>query len=283
MKAKVDWYEFVYQTQDPLGAVGQGDYSRLNEHINSTPARPPGIYKPFSEWDVFPGRGIWSLRLQNPDTKVSISVSDKRGGFKMELPGEACDHAREYGNLTDLIVSTRDWCSRIDLAIDINTGNLEPIEFRAYAYAATQSASKRLKSSSESHSGAGDTYYLGSWNSDRFARVYHFNPPHPRSEFVRFEAVYKGKYAKTLLKNWDGFSTETLVKSAHDTYKWEVQEIKNWDAAAFDVTVPRSDKSNGAQIRWLLTVCIPALRKALESGAVSYEYVFDHLTDNTFK
>lgn len=277
MYAKVDWYEFVWKTTDPIGGVGGLEW----EHVIRT-LRIAGIWDLLGihashTWDTFNGRGRWSVRYALDEAGLSISFSDKIAGIKVELSGAGCDYARSNGVLIPLMEKTAFVCSRIDLAADLELGQEDYIGLDKFIPDEFLSDEQTRKSFSQMHSVSGDTVYIGSWNSERFCRCYHFNEPHPRARLVRFEAVYRGTWAKRLLGEIGARDVQTLVKTAILPFKWKCPELEDLSSLSPEVYLPRSDKSSGARARWLVGVALPAVKAALKSGELNSQFVWDYL------
>jgi len=113
------------------------------------------------------------------------------GGQKhatVQLAGKACAHlsASIEGGLSDLIARTCDTCSRIDIAVDFY--NQQSVE--EFTVGGNPSGFQRTKT--------GTTYYYGNRTSEKYVRIYRYNPPNPRADTIRIEVEYKKKAAKKM-------------------------------------------------------------------------------------
>lgn len=231
-----------------LSSVFHQEYPILTDHIERYP-------------DVTLGKG------RRPFTR---SFHSALGGFTafysptlpyslIEFTGEGCRQLRRSEQLSNIIRDFRDNITRIDIATDIET-NTRPTDF------ALMRDSKRFKSFGVEKSESGETYYVGSKTSDRFARVYRYEPPHPRAHLLRVEVVLRDDNAKMIARELGRSSLSSIVSSLGNTFGWShpVWNEKRNDAPMR--AAPR-DVGQGKTERWLFTSVIPAIERLLAEGS----------------
>jgi len=201
----------------------------------------------------------WGFSI--PDVKgLVIMGSDRRQEVSIELQGQFC---AVYENMAlNMAVYFQKVVTRLDVACDINTGMLPSRAVRGH----------KSKTVSESISQSGETVYLGSPKSEYMARIYRYNKPHPRSDLLRSEIVYRRDYAKKLARMLSNGETLENVVLGY----WNQQGLNELlslvtfesNGTPVKISVPRdvSDKTMDKRRRWLLTQVAPALAKMHAEG-----------------
>jgi len=109
----------------------------------------------------------------------------------IEISGAGCERLLSHGQFQKILDCSKERITRIDIATDIETSTL-PSEFVAIV------AHDRMRASGYQKSETGETCYVGSKKSDRYARVYRYYKPHPRANLLRIEHVFRRDYAKVV-------------------------------------------------------------------------------------
>jgi hypothetical protein len=167
----------------------------------------------------------------------------------------------KLGWLEPIVAATAHMLTRIDIAVDMET-DVQPKEFAAAR------ENKRTKTSAEMHSETGETVYVGSMHSERYARVYRYAPPHPRSHLLRVEHVYRRDYAKTVGALVARETIRTVCASSAQLYGWCHPLADTWGKKVEDITVPRPERNGGKTMVWLIRQCAPAFKKLVDEGAI---------------
>jgi hypothetical protein len=215
-------------------------------------------------WGIEKGSGFYSVRLRHEVSGVAISFGDINAHLFVELSGRACANLDALGELDPLIARCADRTSRIDFAVDIST-ELDPEHFSA------SRNNTSFKSNGTLRSPSGTTCYLGSRKSERMARIYRYNEPHPRSHILRVEAEYKGDAAKALAKHLVETSVRQACLDAHKPFGWTHAVWDSEDGDGVKIPYKAYNPSNAATVRWLYGDVITALRKAIEAGIVDLD------------
>lgn len=210
-------------------------------------------------WEVVAARGFYKYRAQNLKDGLSFSWGDVNEHIFVEASGIGCEWLRQLGILYDLLAIVRERATRIDIATDIQT-DTTPRQF------VELSNSPRIKTRSSVTSPTGDTEYVGSRQGERMARVYRYNPPHPRAHLLRIEVEYKGDSAKRLarLLNEANLISESL--SANAPFGW-AHPI--WNAEHMEISkIPskKTDRDGAATLLWLIDVVVPSIKRMEKEG-----------------
>jgi len=214
-QAKIDWYSFTVPLAGGLEGHGIDVLEAINVALLPVFGQSLDVLQGDGTWSIEPAKGFYAWRATHRASKVAVSWGTVNAHAFVELAGQSCDWLRLSGALPAIIAASHTRVSRIDAAIDL-TCKTRPQHFVAAGYA------KRFKSAgADIHSKTGDTVNVGNRKSDRFARVYRYAPPHPRSNLLRLEAEYKGKAARELGALLADKGEIEAVRSAHAVFDWK--------------------------------------------------------------
>jgi len=212
------------------------------------------------------GRKPYRAAFQRKDGGVSIFVNPKLPHALVEITGRACEELADDPRAAAFLDCISDRLTRLDLAVDMLT-ETDPREFIA------NREQGRFKAHSEIVEQSGTTCYVGSRSSNRYARVYRYNPPHPRAALLRCEFVVKDDdarlTAKALLK--DGLDAVVATLGAqfgwmHDS--WDTKGITMAELQAY-----RPEREKGKTLYWLEKTIAPLLLKLHQQGIINvYEW-----------
>jgi hypothetical protein len=154
--------------------------------------------------------------------------------------------------------------SRLDLACDIET-DTDPLSFT------DNNEGKSVKAGGHFFSLDGITVYVGSRESERYARVYRYHEPHPRAKYLRVECVLRGDYAKAGAKRiiTDGLVSASLA--ANKPYGWKHPCWHPDSSTVRKITAPRSSQSEAKTLRWLVNVVAPSLARATLANVIDLD------------
>lgn len=167
------------------------------------------------------------------------------------------------GDLLTLIDEVQDRITRIDFAYDMRTDVL-PSEFAALR------DSGRFKSHSEFISQTGKTFYIGSRESDRYCRVYRYNEPHPRHEYLRAEFVLKAEQAKTVVDTLRERSVTEVVSMLGQVFGF-THEAWNVENTGEKLPAWRGSRSDHKTVFWLNAQVAPVLLRLNDEGVLDIE------------
>lgn len=264
MYYSIDYYSFTIPVKETrYGTIEETNRHHINKFLSLISEEHHHKFG-LGSWGIEKGTGFYSVRLRHETSGVAISFGDINTHLFIELSGRACSNLESIGQLDIIIARCAEWTSRIDFAVDIAT-SCDPEQFCA------KRASNSFKSNGTLRSPSGTTCYLGSRKSERMARVYRYNEPHPRSHLLRVEAEYKGDAAKTMAKHLIETDVRQACLDAHKPFGWTHADWNDADGDAVKIPYKAYNPSNAATVRWLYGDVITALRKAIEAGIVELD------------
>lgn len=261
MSIKIDWYTFSFETvpapqdQDRMFILGDGLCAILS--AQTIIAMRPWKWEPLGY-----GRAPYTEGYTVKGTGITIWANPALKHATFEASGRGCEELRDAQILDDIIRETAHRATRIDIAVDISTATT-PTQFVGAG------VTGRMKTRSYLTSAAGDTVYIGSQKSDCYARVYRYNPPHPRADKLRVEHVHRREKAKDMAARWAIAGAEACKSSLWDTYRWKHSD---WTHTSVIDPLRRnlvSDaRSASGTIRWLVGQAAPAFRRLVADGSI---------------
>ena len=261
MDAKIDYLSFTCMT-DVRHVEGQG------EQRNAVMAALWGKHPVFMEWaSTLSGwenggaRAHYALSEFNARTFCAVRFGGSANHILVELPGTACQSLRDADLLTALITEVSERLTRLDVAVDIPHG-CSPAEFVRAGY------NERFKSHAELVSESGETEYVGSMKSERFARIYRYSAPHPRANTLRVEFVLRSDFAKAAAAHLLEASLVSLAALLGNTFGWVSEEWQPETTTEGRLRATRADRHEPGRVRWLYNVVIPAIIKASKEGLI---------------
>lgn len=203
------------------------------------------------------GRPPYSVSWRHSGIRV---YAGKPNTVLIEIEGQG---SQALGDKMMLRILSLMWqrVTRIDLAADMIC-NTEPETFVEYSEA------KRIRARGTVVSDTGTTIYVGSKKSNRYMRVYRYSDPHPRSDTLRCELVYRGSYAQEVAQYVARKGVVAAIRAYGDTYGIKHPE---WQPDIADVTPewkPAIRRNQNGTIRWLIAQCAPAFRKCVQEGSI---------------
>lgn len=207
------------------------------------------------------GRAPYNASQQRDDNGVMIFAHQRLPHSLVEIGGIGCDALGSLEAELALVQEVAPRLTRLDIAVDIFC------ETRPDDFAAHREAGK-FKAWSEAVSQSGHTIYIGSKTSDRYARVYRYNAPHPRSQFLRVEHVLKAEQAKMAAVEISSGGIERFVTMLGNTFGWKHADWQTTENTAEAVASWRPERRQGKTVRWVYAQVLPALLKLHHDGAL---------------
>jgi len=260
----IDYYSFTIPIRAPFGEI---DHESIAFAINSFTTLISADHSHkfgVGSWGVEQAKGFYSIRLRHEVSGVALSIGTVNAHVFCELSGRACGNLDAIEQLTPIIKATYIHCSRIDFAIDILTDE-DPERFSALRNG------RAFKSNGTINSPSGKTCYFGSRSSERMARVYRYNEPHPRAALLRVEAEYKGGAAKVAAEHLLETTLFQACLDAHHPFGWKHPDWKPDGYTGEKLPYKSYNPSNASTVRWLYGDVITALRKAINEGLVELD------------
>lgn len=268
MISKIDWLSFSLPVDlEEDGGVGALTYSvgAAFDNFNDQLLHLLGL-----DGEVVPqkGRKPYSHAWTLPQGGLTLYAHPNLPHCLVEISGRGCEALAADGVLPHIlrIVSSR--ATRVDIATDIPT-DTTPVQF------ATLRDQGRFKSYSQVESASGSTYYVGAKTSDRYARVYRYNPPHERAHLLRVEVVSKGPQAKVV--------ADMLTRQEPAALASEFGKIFGWASSAWQPDVQsdetlvswRPERHKGKSVFWLHAQVIPAMLKLHREGDIDLKELWE--------
>jgi len=180
----------------------------------------------------------------------------------VEISGKGCESLISAG-LLDLVLSAiHERVTRIDIASDIET-NIRPTEF------VSEVAHERMRANGYQNSESGETCYVGSQKSDRYARVYRYNAPHPRAHLLRVEHVFRRDYAKKVAYEVLAGGVYAVAAAAGRAFGWAHPIWEKSPRNMVDLSIVAAERNEGKTVYWLVHTVAPSFRKLCESGTIT--------------
>jgi len=255
----LDWLSFSFFQDENHYETDKEAIERAYQKLLEGVGEGPDTFFKQQRWEAAAGRKPYSTSRRTTDGGIAIFANAKLPHALVEISGKGCARllASEYSE--DILQVACDRATRIDVACDIEC-DLDPIDFAA------QRAPGRFKSGSQIVSESGTTVYVGSKTSNRYARVYRYAPPHPRSHLLRVEHVFKGEDAKTALSHlgWNGY--ESTAAECAKMFGWQ---HPLWDVAPVtesEMKADRPERGEAKTIYWLYETVAPVLARLHKEG-----------------
>jgi len=261
MRTHIDWLSFtcpvIYRTGEDqyyIEAVREGMYNLLGEDV----------YRHFMEGEwIHEARGrapytdTWATR----DTGMTLYSSPNTTHATIEISGQGCELLIQSGWMRRTLPMVAERVTRIDIACDIETETL-PLEF------VSEVSHNRMRSNGHHDSETGMTRYVGSKESERFARVYRYFPPHPRAHLLRVEHVFRRDYAKQVARAIVADSVGAVGVAAGTAFGWA---HRDWDVTSDsspDISITAPEKNAGKTISWLVRSVGPSIQRLILDGTI---------------
>lgn len=186
----------------------------------------------------------------------------------IEISGQGCENLLDPENtLGKVLNACKDRITRIDIACDIET-KTSPSDF------VKELNHERMRTSGHVISDTGETCYVGSKKSERYARVYRYNPPHPRAHLLRVEHVFRKDYAKRVAEACASDGTESVGVASGLAFGWAHGDWQPTVVDSPDISVTRERGNTGNTVFWLVNSVAPAFKRLCQTGAIANPEAF---------
>jgi len=261
MRVHIDWLSFtvrpVYGTNgetDISSAVVDGINFLLGNELYTKVL--PSDFKKRER-----SRAPYTVAWESTGAGITIFASAELDHFTVEISGQGCEILHHNGIMNELLTAVHEHVTRIDIACDIET-SVTPLVF------VTNKTHERMRSSGYQKSETGETCYVGSQKSDRYARVYRYNPPHPRSHLLRVEHVFRRDYAKLVARECATNNLPDIAKAAGEAFGWNNPQWEVGEASHISLSTISGERTANNTVFWLVHSCAPAFRKLVEKGDI---------------
>lgn len=250
--SRLDWLSFTMDVNpfmtEGVAVLGAKD---LAEQFNNA----MGDYIAIDTPSV--GRGRYPYRFSSDGDGFRVYWSPGQPEVLVEISGEGCERLHNAGTLKSVVNLALERLTRADIATDIQT-KTDPTEF------VENRTNRRHKSRETARTTTGTTEYIGSRKSDRYCRVYRYASPHPRSDYLRVECVFRGPQAVALARTWLEHGDDETAARAGNQYGWSHPD---WEPHSKEkITAWRPDRKTHRRYLWYKTQVVPALRGLVVGG-----------------
>lgn len=210
---------------------------------------------------------VFDRGFRFPDIGCTYYDGHKSNVSLVQFSGAGCAWMRETGNEQLLLNDWHNRCTRLDIALDIECDDTpEDFVYRA--------SNNRFKVTQHFETQSGATWYRGSRDSDRYARVYRYNAPHPRHRHLRIEYQLSDEQAKLAAKMCVDEGTDSVGDKLGVLFGWTSPCFLQSASAQKLPSSPRSE-TRGNTVFWLHKQVLPALRKSAEKGDLETLIAFE--------
>jgi DNA relaxase NicK len=262
MISKIDWISFTFLMEGEQELRVSDLWEAVFIHFKLRAAQTLEALTKGHTFSICKARAPYRYAQMRDDGGCTIFAHPDRDDVLVEITGTGCGSIYAAGMMSQVLRDASERLTRLDVATDILT-EIEPQEFASARSAA------RNKSHSEFTSGSGSTNYVGSRKSDRYARLYRYFPPHPRSHLLRCEVVLKGKQAQAgaLLVLEQGVLM--LAAQLGNVFGWK-HECWQPDVETDEkLAAWRPERRNGSTVAWVYNQCLPAIARLLIDGTLT--------------
>jgi len=262
MFVSIDWLSFTVEMEVSQLQMAFSIFDRVAQAMQQ---QFPLAKRAFVDGYTFTprmGRAPYSAAMQRDDKGVMAFAHQRIANALFEVGGIGLDALGSLEAELAVMSEVQSRLTRVDIACDIFT-ETRPDEF------AKQRGNEKFKAWSESVSESGHTVYVGSKTSDRYARVYRYNAPHPRSQFLRVEHVLKAEQAKLAVQSIETNGLEVFVAMLGNTFGWTHTDwspnVDTDEAAA----AWRPERRQGKTVAWMFGTVFPSMHKLIDEGALT--------------
>lgn len=264
MLYSIDYYSFTIRYEFPSTMKIQEKNRECIKAFLSVGKLQNIIPFKLDDWTPETGARQYQVRLRHNSLDICLSYGSINAHIFVECAGKACNNLDALDALVSLIEATSSRATRIDFAVDIEC-DTDPRDF------VEMRGGTAFKSSGEIRTPSGRTNYVGGRSSDRMARVYRYEPPHPRAGFLRVEAEYKHAAAKASSGHLISKGLSQTCLDAHSPFQWAHPDWTPGNVNASKISYKAYRPENASTIRWLYGDVISALSKAVKAGLIDFE------------
>lgn len=261
MQTKIDWLSFTFKVNTKGVQNDQEMLSRVMDELDYEFDQWFDLLSGGVEFVLDKGRKPYSISMVSHDNGVRIFWNWKLEHFLIEISGVGCERIFSSEQGYRLLQAVRGRVTRLDIAADMAC-ETNPIDF------AKSGSVERFKSHQEVVSESGTTYYVGSQSSNRFARVYRYNEPHPRAGLLRAEHVFRSDDAKVMAGVVVREGLDNAVAQCKAIYGWTHEAWNDTALPADKVPAHRAEREMSKTIYWLYETVAPLLAKLHNSGTL---------------
>jgi hypothetical protein len=254
MITKIDWISFTVDVGLSENRQHRHMYHAIETALMTLAADLLAVLGIDGEAEIGQGRKPYAASLRWPERFTTIFYHPNLTHALIEVSGQGCEQLQEKALLRKVMSAALPRLTRLDIASDILT-TTQPLEF------APERHGQRFKTHSEFVSSSGTTCYVGSRSSERYARVYRYNPPHQRSHLLRIEHVLKTETARAAAKVFVKDGLHVLQAQVGNVFGWRHPDWKPDAHTGIALAGWTPERHEGKTEFWLEAQVKPALVK----------------------
>jgi len=195
------------------------------------------------------------------ESGISLYASPNLTHATVEISGSGCERLIAAEQMEQVLQGCAERITRIDIACDIETKTM-PMDFVA------QRDHERMRSNGMMNSDTGETCYIGSKQSERFARVYRYFPPHPRAHLLRVEMVFRREHAKKVATSIVASGIRSVASEAGKAFGWAHSDWQITGDNEVDLSITSPERNAGKTVSWLVRSVAPAIQRLIADGTI---------------
>jgi len=207
------------------------------------------------------GRAPYTDSWQLDTHGITLFASETLTHCCVEISGKGCEKLISLDQLRSVLQHSMARVTRIDIACDI-LSETKPTDF------IEQVTHERMRASGHYVSETGETCYVGSQKSERYARVYRYNKPHPRSHLLRAEHVFRRAVARQVAHEITSGGLEPVVRECGNVWGWNADCWEPAKGQSANIRVATHGQDNGKTVFWLVSSVAPAFKRLLRDGTI---------------
>jgi Putative phage replication protein RstA len=203
-----------------------------------------------------------SISLRRDNVRFANIYYSSRSSINTVLvqhTGQGCAQIAQLTDILTFLNVVQPRVGRLDVAVDVETDERPELYYNAYSGGLSRAFEI---------SPSGETLYLGSRKSDRFLRIYRYNPPHERAHLLRFEIQYRRRFARAAAWHAARVGLRRFALSALSEYPLPLQHL---GLEKLSETLFVSRKLRGNTLNWLQRQVKPAIVSLIRSGELDVE------------
>ncbi len=268
MRTHVDWLTFTmapeYGTYDNSNMTTGEDYATAIEQAWLATFDADCLGRAFGgEWEKLEkSRAPYSDAWASRDNGITLFAGISLNHCCVEISGQGCEILIQKGLLERVLLAVQERITRIDIASDIET-SISPLTFVGSL------KHDRMRSSGHQLSASGETCYVGSRKSERYARVYRYFEPHPRSAYLRVEHVFRGDYARNVGGAILHTGVDNVASAAGEAFGWAHDTWQPNATTQVDLSIVKAERTTGSTVYWLMKQVAPAFKRLCAEGVIT--------------
>lgn len=267
MQIGIDWLSFTGKVNVIEGQTERETFDNIITYLDELNPVILNVMNIESGWKFGSGRKPYKVSWQRSDYGMSIYLHPRLPHFLVEITGKGCRTLAEHKDAVEFLEAVAPRLTRLDLACDMLT-DTRPLDFVA------QREKTRFQSHSEVVSESGETCYVGSKQSNRYARCYRYNEGHERSHLLRVEYVVKAEDARLTAQAILDTDLYSVAAALGGQYGWMHEDWQVNPPTELELRAFREERREGKTLFWLGDTVAPLLLRLHREGTFDVEQWF---------